>query len=509
MMNNSDCCGKERRMSYLMGIDLGTSSVKTLIIDLQGNVIGSGQENYDIDIPADGYAEQSPERWWEKTVKTIRTALKIASIHSKDLKGIGLSGQMHGMVLVDKDKKVVRPSIIWADQRSAAQTDDILKKIGKDKFGEITLNNIFTGFQTPSLLWIKNNEPLNYERTWKVLSPKDYIKLQLTGEVSTDKTDASATLAFETAEGEWSSDLLNQIGLDIEKYPDHHNSDVVGGTITRNTADICGLSYGTPVVSGGGDQFMQAVGNGIVTPGIASLTIGTGGQVFTPSTEPLYDKQLRTHTFAHSIQGMWGIMGASLASGLSLKWLKNNILGLSTYQEMNAFAEKVEAGSEGVVYLPYLTGERTPHMDSYAKGMFFGLKYRHSREHLIRAVMEGVAFSLRDSVEIFKSLGIHPKKFVAAGGGATSEIWLKIQASILQTEIYTSKTVEQAAFGAAIVAGVGSGMFSTIQQACEQLITYNDTPIYPEKDTVEKYENTYQLYKDIYIQNKELYRRQI
>ena len=494
-------------MAYLMGIDLGTSSVKTIIIDIDSNVKAMAQEEYSIEIPYEGYAEQRPEIWWKATVNTIKEALAKSGIKSSEIKGIGLSGQMHGMVLIDKNLKVIRPAIIWCDQRSKSEVDAIYKKIGRDKLGRLTLNPVATGFQISSLLWVKYNEYQNYNNTYKVLLPKDYIRLRLTNEIGTDITDASSTLAFDTSNRKWSEYIIKALELDIDKYPGCYNPFDLAGVVTREASQETGLACGTPVVFGGGDQPMQAVGNGVIYPGIVSSTIGTGGQVFTVIDKPLYDDELRTHTFCNAIPGTWNIMGASLCSGLSLRWLRDNILNGLDYHIIDEMASNILPGSEGLIFLPYLTGERTPHMDPYAKGIFFGLSLKHTNAHMIRAVLEGVTFSLRDSLEIFKQMGIKMDRLVASGGGARSSLWLQIQADVFGVEVYRSKATEHACMGAAIMAGVGTGVYASVQEACEHIVKYHQEPVLPNSKNMEIYNYYYGIYKEIYPRNKDLFKR--
>ncbi|MBP1994233.1 xylulokinase [Paenibacillus eucommiae] len=382
---------------------------------------------------------------------------------------------MHGMVLIDHNHEVIRPAIIWSDQRTVSEVEEVYRLLGKDRLGEITLNPISTGFQTASLLWIKNNERGYYERIFKVLSPKDYIRMQLTGTIGTEITDASATLAFDTTNRQWSELLLSRVGLDSAMYPEVSNPFDIAGEITSEASQETGLAPGTPVAFGGGDQSMQAVGNGIVQPGQVSLTIGTGGQVFSVIEKPYYDPQLRTHTFCNAIPGTWNIMGASLSAGL--------------------------------VFLPYLSGERTPHMDPSARGTFLGLALKHDKAHLLRSVMEGVVFALKDSAAIFQELGIHMDMFIASGGGARSQVWMQIQADIMNREIYKSDQSEQACLGAAIMAGVGVKRYTSVFEACSVLIKFNDQPVTPIAENVRIYEEVYGIYRDAYQQNKELFQR--
>lgn len=494
-------------MSYLLGIDLGTSSVKTVVMDETGNIKSVAQKGYGIIIPKQGYAEQHPQTWWDSTIETIRTALSRAQISPDNIKGIGLSGQMHGMVLVDSDYQVIRPAIIWSDQRTREEVSEMYSILGKDFLGEITRNPVSTGFQTPSLLWVKKHEPDTYKRIYKVLLPKDFIRLRLTGEIGTEMTDASATSSFDPKLNNWAEELIRKLGLDPSIYPTVYSPTDIAGEITGQVAQETGLQKGTPVVYGGGDQPMQAVGNGIVEPGQVSLTIGTGGQVLSIIPEPIYDKELRTHTFCNAVPGTWNIMGAHLAAGLSLSWLNQNILSDLSYEEVNSLVESIQPGSEGLIFLPYLIGERTPHMDATARGTFLGLTLKHNKAHLIRSVMEGVVFALRDSVEIFKGLDIEMNKFIASGGGARSDVWVKIQASMLNQEIYRIHQPEQACVGAAIIAGVGINLYPSIQEATKLIIKMDENPILPDPNSVTVYNEMYELYKQTYQNNKEIFAR--
>jgi xylulokinase len=497
----------ERRykMAYLLGIDLGTSSIKALLIDSAGKEIALAQQGYSIHIPHEGYAEQSPEVWWKAAVKVISEVLAISRIRSRDIKCIGLSGQMHGMVLLDKNNNLIRPAIIWCDQRSKTQVEEVYEKIGKEQLGMLTLNSLATGFQTASLLWIKKNEPENYKNIYKVILPKDYIRLKLTGEIATDITDASSTLAFDTTNHKWCKKIINILDLDIENYPKTGHPTDIAGIVTTEASRETGLLAGTPVALGGGDQPMQAVGNGIVNPGTVSVTIGTGGQVFTPINEPAYDPLLRTHTFCNAVPGSWNIMGATLSAGLSLNWLNENVINAKNFSELSKEAERVPICCEGLLYLPYLTGERTPHMDPFARGSFFGLTLKHNRSHLVRAVMEGVTFSLRNSIDIFEALNITMDKIIASGGGAKSRLWLQIQADIFNKEVYTTNTSEQAALGAAITAGVGINLYPSIQEACQNIVQLSEAVVCPIDENVKVYKYYYDIFNELYNINKPIF----
>ncbi|MBD1379386.1 xylulokinase [Metabacillus arenae] len=492
-------------MQYLIGIDLGTSSIKAILMDVEGDVIAQAQESYLIQVPTIGYAEQSPNVWWNAAVNVLRTLLEEENVDPSLIGGIGLSGQMHGLVMVDYKGEVIRPAIIWSDQRSKSQIEKINQLIYEENAIDKMLNSVSTGFAISSLLWIKENEPESYEKTNKILLPKDYIRYRLTGELATEATDASSTLAFDVAERKWATFLIKKLGIKEELFPPCYEPCEIAGEITTCAAKETGLKKGTPVVFGGGDQFMQAVGNGIIFPGIVSSNIGTGGQIAVMVDKPAYDSQLRTNTFCHIKPNTWNIQGSSLNSGLSLNWLKSNILRENDFRALTKMAEKIAPGSEGLIFLPYLTGERTPHLDPNAKGIFFGLTLKHRDDHFVRAVIEGVTYSLRDSLDLIEGLGIQTNRVIASGGGGKSKLWLQIQADIFNKPVYTSKTGEEACVGAAIIAGVGVGVYHSIDEACRKLISYNEMVIEPLQDNVKMYSHYYELFKELYKRNKDLF----
>lgn len=494
-------------MGYLIGIDIGTSAVKVIVMDHDDIIAGTARSGYDISRPVDGYAKQHPETWWKAVIGSVGEVLVRSGIRNSDIDCIGLSGQMHGMVPVDSKRHCVRPAIIWCDKRTEEQVRKVYCRIGEEDFRKITLNPLSTGFQLVSLLWVKEHEPDIYDRIYKVILPKDFIKMKLTSGIGTDYTDASATMTFDTALLKWSELLIEKLELDIKKYPVCSYSHEIAGYVTDEAAFETGLKAGTPVVCGGGDQQMQAVGNGMVQPGTICANIGTGGQISTLSDRPLYDEKGRIHTFCHAVPGMWVIMGASLCSGLSLSWLRENILCGTDYEKIDSEAARTGPGSGGLVFLPYLLGERTPHMDPHAKGMFFGITLKHTWSHIARAVMEGVAFSLRDSLEIFRDMGITPDKIIASGGGAKSALWAQIQADIFKSEIYISKFDEQACLGAAITAGVGISVYGSIQEGCRQTVRFRDERYHPESNNFKAYDMNYDIYKELYINNKGLFKK--
>ncbi len=492
-------------MSYLMGIDLGTSSAKTIIMDLNGNIVGVGTESYSVLTPKIGYAEQDVEFLWEATARTIRQALSNSSIKPSDIKSIGLSGQMHGLVLLNKQMKPIRPAIIWADQRSKQQIDSIYNIIEIDELRKITLNSLSTGFFMCSLMWIKDNEPQNYANIYKAVLPKDYIRFRLCGELATDASDGSSTLAFDTAKRCWAYDIIEKIGIKIDLFPKLGEAYQIAGELSKECAIKTGLCWKTPVVYGGGDTLMHSVGNGIIKPGIVSANIGTAGQLSTAVNTPLYDVQFRTNTFCHVKNDLWVILGGHLNGGITLKWLKENYFPHLSYKEFDGMAEEIPAGSEGELFLPYLSGERTPYQDPFAKGILFGLTLRHNHKHMIRAVMEGVVMSLRLSLEIFRELKIPIEMIVASGGGARSETWLQMQADIFNTEIYTVLGKEEACTGAAIIAGVGVGVYESLEAACAAIIKYSPKITLPNHENVKIYNEVFEKYKLLYLNNKNLF----
>jgi len=492
-------------MSYLMGIDLGTSSVKAIITDLDGNVIGVGKDGYGVMTPHTGYAEQDAELLWEASVRAIRKSLSESAIDPSDIKGIGLSGQMHGLVPLNRQLKPIRPVIIWADQRTKQQIDNIYNIVGMQELREATLNSLSTGFFICSLMWIRDNEPFNYESIYKAVLPKDYIRFKLCGELGTDVSDASATLAFNTAKRCWAYDIIEKIGLNTDIFPKYGESYQIAGEITEECAEKTGLCRKTPVVYGGGDTIMHSVGYGIIKPGIVSANIGTAGQISSAVNTPLYDSQFRLNTFCHAGSNLWIILGGHLNGGITLKWLKENYFPHMSLQDFDAIAEEIPPGSEGEIFLPYLAGERTPYQDPSAKGILFGLTLRHSHKHMIRAAMEGVIMGLRLSLEIFRELSIPIEKIVASGGGARSKVWLQMQADIFDSCIHTVSGEEEACTGAAIVAGVGAGIYKSIEDACSAIVKYNPAVTYPIRENAKIYNEVFEKFKLLYSNNKTLF----
>lgn len=503
-------------MSYLMGVDVGTTGTKALLGNEEGKILARSVKEYPLSTPRPNWAEQDPGDWWKATVTSIRKVIKDSGVDSRDIKGLGLSGQMHGAVVINKDYKVLRPCILWCDQRTADQCGYITKKIGPERLIELVSNPALTGFTAPKIIWIKENEPEIYRKIHKILLPKDYIRFRLTGNFATEVSDASGTLLFDVKKRKWSGEMLDKLEISPHLMPRCYESPEVSGKISKEAAELTGLRPGTPVVGGGGDQAAGAVGNGVVKPGIISSALGTSGVVFAFSEEVKVDPRLRAHTFCHAVPGKWHLMGVMLSAGGSLRWFRDILgqeevklageKGVDPYEILTQEAGEVSAGSEGLIFLPYLTGERTPHADPQAKGVFFGLTVRHRRNHLIRAVMEGVAYGLRDSLEILRGLGIEIKQVRASGGGARSPVWRQMQADINGVEMVTTNVDEGPAFGATLLAGVGAGIYKSVEEAAKRTIRVTSHTS-PELRNVELYDKYYQLYRSLYPILKDKFRR--
>ncbi|MBM4040468.1 MAG: xylulokinase [Planctomycetes bacterium] len=495
-------------MPCLLGIDLGTQSVKSVVLDDQGRIRAVAQAEYPILTPRVGWAEQDPTAWWRATCQTTQEAIAAAHIAPGDIAGVGLSGQMHGTVCLDREGLPVRPAIIWADGRSATEVEELVAELGRERLARLTANPLAAGFMAATARWLLRHEPETLARSATLVLPKDYIRLRLTRQVGTDVTDAASTLLFDVAGRRWSEEMARAVGIRPDLLPRVHDSHELCGTVTRHAARDTGLPLHAPVVAGGGDQPVGAVGNGVTAPGTLLATIGTGGQLFTPLEAPSYDPQLRTHTFCHAVPGRWFIMGAMLSAGLCLRWLRDQVfggLGLD-YAAFSAEAAQVEPGAEGLVFLPYLLGERTPHMDARARGVFFGLALRHERKHIVRAVMEGVAFALRDSLEIFRSIGASARQILAAGGGARSPVWRQILADVFGTPLAPVEAAEPAACGAAILAGVGTGVFASPEQGAARVARLGPT-VEPIAANVALYDERHAFFRSLYPRFREAYRQ--
>ncbi len=485
-------------MDYLMGIDVSTTGVKALIIARDGTVIASANTNQPISTPFPLWSEQDPADWWQSSLNSIRQVLMQSGINGEQIAAIGLTGQMHGLTLLDENGIVLRPAILWNDQRTAVQCDEIRARIGRKRLIEITGNDALTGFTAPKILWVRHNEPDIYARTRHILLPKDYVRYLLTGVFAVDCADGAGTILFDLKTRDWSPEVLKALDIPLEWLPKTYESIQVTGTITAEAAALTGLKAGTLVVAGGGDQAAQALGVGAVRPGIAALTLGTSGVVFATTNGPFIEPEGRLHAFCHAVPDRWHLMGVMLSAAGSLRWFRDTLVPGMDYESLIAPAEKVQAGCEGLLFLPYLTGERTPHPDPLARGAFAGLTVRHTRAHLTRAVLEGVSFGLRDSFELIKTSGLTEIQQVrVSGGGAKSQLWRQIIANVFNVELVTVNTIEGAAYGAALLAGVGCGIFSDVDTACLHAVKITDTTS-PQADEVENYEHLYAIYRDLY-----------
>lgn len=503
-------------MSYLLGIDIGTSGTKTVLFDYAGNTVSSAVAEYQLYQPKNGWAEQNPQDWWEAVVITIKEVLLRSGIKANSISGVGLSGQMHGLVLLDKNGKVLRPSIIWCDQRTGKECEQITELIGKERLIEITANPALTGFTASKIMWVKNNEPEIFEKTVKILLPKDYIRYMLTGEFATEVSDASGMQLIDISKRDWSDEVLQKLGINKDQLGKVYESQVISGTVNKFASELTGLTEGTKVAGGAGDQAAGAVGNGIVKNGIISSTIGTSGVVFAYTDKVTIDKLGRVHTFCHAVPNTWHVMGVTQGAGLSLKWFRDNFCdkekdlalmkGIDPYEIMNELAEAVEPGCDGALYLPYLMGERTPHLDPDARGVFFGLSARHTKDVLLRAVMEGVGYSLKDCMNIINSMGIEVNEVRASGGGGRSKVWRQIQADMFNQEVITINSSEGPALGVAILAGVGAGVYKSVEEACESIIKPVTRQL-PIMDNTETYNKYYPIYNNVYLSLKEQFKQ--
>ncbi len=483
---------------YFLGIDVSTTGSKALLIDTAGSVIAVASSPHTLSTPKPLWSEQDPEEWWQATAQSIRSVLQASTIKPGAIKSIGLTGQMHGLVLLGESGVVLRPAILWNDQRTQAQCDEIHRIIGRERLIQICGNIALTGFTAPKILWVAQNEPEIYTQARHVLLPKDYIRYRLTGEYAMDKADGSGTILFNLKERSWSSELLSALNIPESWMPPTFEGTEFTGVVNDSAAAETGLLAGTPVVAGGGDQSAQAVGVGSVEPGIIGLSVGTSGVVFATTPSALIEPQGRLHAFCHAVPGMWHFMGVMLSAAGSLQWFRDTLAPGEDFDTLMKEAETVPAGCEGLQFLPYLSGERTPHPDPNARGAFIGLTLRHHRSSLTRSVLEGVAFGLKDGFMLIQEAGLPSfTQIRASGGGTKSALWRQILASVLNYELVTVNTSEGAAFGAALLAGVGAGAWSDVLSACHQTIRVTARTL-PNPQDVEVYQHSYSLYRDLY-----------
>jgi xylulokinase len=490
---------------HLIGIDVGTGGSRAVLIDTAGKIVASATVEHKPFVSLQtGWAEQDPVDWWRASATAIRSAITQAAIPAEDIKAVGLSGQMHGAVLLDAADEVLRSAIIWCDQRSGEQCRGLTESVGAGRLIELTSNPALTGFTLPKLLWVRDHEPETWQRVRTVLLPKDYVRFRLTGEKATDVADASGTLLLKVSARRWSNEMLDAAQMSSDVLPRVFESQEITGSISTKAAAETGLRAGTPVIAGAGDQAAGAVGLGIVRPGMISATIGTSGVVFAATNTPALDPKGRVHTFCHAIPARWHVMGVTQGAGLSLRWFRDqfgvtstDLAGGDPYHSLTAEAAQVPPGADGLLWAPYLMGERTPHLDPDARAALVGLTASHTRAHIVRAILEGVAFSLKDSFEILKELNVPCETIRLGGGGARSGLWRQIQADIYGHEVETVAAEEGAAYGVAVLAGVAAGAWSDVDAACDAVVR-TSTRIQPVPDAAKLFHRQYRKYVALY-----------
>lgn len=500
-------------MKYLIGIDLGTSGTKTVLFDEDGNTVKSCTVEYPMYQPQNGWAEQDPEDWYRASAETLKSVTE--GIDTSLIAGIGISGQMHSLVLLDENNEVIRPAILWCDGRTAKECDEITERVGRERLLEITANPALTGFTASKILWVRNNEPENYARVRHILLAKDYVRFRLTGEYATDVSDASGMQLLDIANRCWSDEVLKKLDINKEYLAKVYESPEVTGHVTKEAAKLTGVPEGVPVVGGAGDNAAAAVGTGVVEEGKAFTTIGTSGVVFAHTKEMHLDPKGRVHTFCCAVPGEWHVMGVTLAAGLSLKWFRDNFcadeiaaakgMGVDPYYIMDKEAERSPIGCNKLLYMPYLMAERTPHLDPDCRGGFVGLSAMHEKRDLIRAVMEGVVYSLRDCGEVLKEMGVTSDMMAACGGGGSSPLWRSMLADTFAATVTTVTSKEGPALGAAILAGVGAGVYPSVQEGCRRVIR-TKTEQAPDMANHAEYDKYYGIYKKLYPALKDTYK---
>jgi len=485
-------------MTLLLGIDISTTGAKALLTDEAGRVVASASNPLTLSTPRPLWSEQQPEDWWRAIAASIRQALTEANAAGDQVAAIGLTGQMHGLVLLDEQGEVLRPAILWNDQRCGAECDLIRERLGLERLIQLTGNDALTGFTAPKIVWVQRHEPEIFARSRHVLLPKDYVRYKLTGAMAMDKADGSGTMLFDLAARDWSAEALDALEIPRDWLPPTYEGPQVTGQVTAEAAAATGLSAGTPVMAGGGDQAAGAVGVGAVRAGVVSLVLGTSGVVFASTDAPLIEGQGRLHAFCHAVPDRWHMMGVMLSAAGSLQWYRDTLAPQTPFDELVSEATVAPVGSEGLIFLPYLTGERTPYPDPLARGAWVGLTVRHRRAHLTRAVLEGVAFGLKDSFALLQSAGLGAIEQVrVSGGGAKSPLWRQILADVLNVELVTVNTTEGAAYGAALLAGVGAGVWPDVDTACAQTIK-TENGVAPNAEAVSRYAALYPHYRNLY-----------
>jgi xylulokinase len=497
--------------SYVLGIDVGTGGTRALIVDEKGRIVAAATEEHEpFASPKIGWAEQRPEDWWRAAGIAVRKSLAQANLRGDQISCVGFSGQMHGAVMLDAKGEVVRPALIWCDVRTEKQCRELNERIGAERLIQLTCNPALPNFTLTKFLWVRENEPENWKRVRSVMLPKDYVRFRLTGERAIDVADASGTLMLDVAKRRWSPEVLQAAEIDPSVLPAVFESPDVCGKVSAAGAAATGLAAGTPVVAGAGDQAAGATGMGIVIPGAVSATIGTSGVVFAATDRPALDPRGRLHTFCHAVPGRWHVMGVTQAAGLSLRWFRDNFASTSAqsvgdpYEKLTAEAATVPAGADGLLWAPYLMGERTPHLDADARGALVGLTASHTRAHIVRAILEGVAFSLKDTFTIFDEMRVPVKSIRLGGGGARSPLWRQIQADVYNHDVEIVEAEEGAAYGAAILAGVGARIWASVDAACDSVVRVVQR-VQPNPANAEAMQKNYAAYRRIYPAVKSIF----
>lgn len=495
-------------MRYLLGVDLGTSGTKTVLFDENGQTLASKTIEYPLLQPKNGWAEQDPKFWYDATIDSIKSVLQTSKVNSEDVVALSIAGQMHGLVMLDKNGKVLRNSILWCDARTQKQCDEITALVGKQRLIEINANPALTGFTAPKILWVRENEPEIYKECATILLPKDYVRYMLTSEKAMEISDASGTNLLDITNRVWSDEILEKLSIEKSLMPPIIESSAIAGHITKEIAALTGLKEGTIVAGGAGDNAAAALGTGVCKEGDAFVTLGTSGVIFAHTNKPSIDPLGRVHTFCAAVKNSWTAMSCTLAAGLSLRWTRDELYsfekdaeaakGNDVYNLMTENASKIPVGADGLVYLPYLMGERSPVLDPNARGVFFGLTARHTKSHMTRAVLEGITLSQRHNLDVLHQMDINPVNLTACGGGAQSPFWRQLLADILQCKIVTTTSKEGPALGAAILAGVAAGVFESVEQGCAKLVKMSEKFSDTNKDNAAKYDEVYKMYSFLY-----------
>ena len=495
-------------MGLFLGLDIGTSGTKALLCDHAGDVLATASAPHDVSSPKPSWSEQAPRQWWDACGRASKSVLRKARAKKGEVAAVGLSGQMHGSVFLDKHENVLRPAILWNDQRTAEQCGEIEHAAGsREKLIKMVGNPALTGFTAPKILWLRRHEPKRFAKTARVLLPKDYVRLRMTGEHATDVSDASGTLLLNVAKRTWNLELLERLGLDASLMPPLFESHEVTGELTRDAAKHLGLKAGTPVVGGGGDQPAGAVGNGVTASGVVSATLGTSGVVFAHADEPTYDPEGRVHTMCSAVANKWCVFGCMLAAGGSFQWFRDRLaqhelvearrLKVDPYELLTHEAAAAPPGSEGLFFLPYLTGERCPHPDPHARGGWVGLTTRHDRAMMIRSLLEGVTFGMADQIRILHEMNVKLRTVRLSGGGARSAFWRQLQADVYGKTVATINSDEGPAYGAAILAGVGGGAWKNVPTACREII-HETHRLKPDARMKKRYAQLHEQYRRLY-----------